>query len=222
MKIEPASSDSKAGPPSIAVFAKAPIAGLAKTRLIPSVGAAGAARLQRLLTRRALGTALQADLGPVHLWCAPDASHPSFRALQRRSGVPCHRQAGTDLGQRMLHAFEHHAARGPLLLIGTDCPALTPDHLRTAAAVLAGGHDAVLLPAEDGGYVLIGLRRPIPALFRGIDWSTAHVMDQTRDRLRAVGVRWQEPATLWDVDRPEDLARWRACGADATAMRLGP
>lgn len=224
---EPAPLLPQTGSLSIAVFAKAPIPGSAKTRLIPTIGAVGAARLQRELTRRALCVARQAGIGPVHLWCAPDIDHPWFRALRRRAGVACHRQHGADLGQRMLHAFEHHAASGPLLLIGTDCPSLTPGHLHKAAAALACGHDAVFLPAEDGGYVLVGLRRPIATLFRDIDWSTARVMTQTRERLRAVGARWQEPATLWDIDRPEDLARWRAHPAgqrgrpDARLSRAG-
>jgi glycosyltransferase A (GT-A) superfamily protein (DUF2064 family) len=100
-----------------------------------------------------------------------------------------------------------HAARGAVLLIGTDCPALTPQHLRAAAGALAGGDDAVVLPAEDGGYVLVGVRAPHPGLFEGIAWGGEQVMAQTRVRLRALGLRWSEPVTLWDVDRPDDLDR---------------
>ncbi|MDE2082774.1 MAG: TIGR04282 family arsenosugar biosynthesis glycosyltransferase [Burkholderiales bacterium] len=207
----------------VAVLAKAPIPGLAKTRLIPALGAVGAARLQRWLTRRALQTARDAALGPVTLWCAPDAGHRFFRALQCTSGLRCRVQAPGDLGARMHAAFRLHCADGPLLLIGTDGPSLRPEHLRRAAQALVDrdgdGHgdkaDAVFHPAEDGGYVLVGLRRPQPALFDGMTWSTAEVMACTRTRARAVGLRLRELETLWDVDRPEDLARLRALVAEA-------
>ena len=97
-------------------------------------------------------------------------------------------------------------------MIGTDCPALTAGELRAAAKALQAGNDAVFVPAEDGGYVLIGLRHPIASLFYGIPWGTDQVMDHTRARLRSAGLRWQELAPLWDVDRPEDLDRLRASG----------
>jgi len=200
---------------NIAVFAKAPEPGAAKTRLIPALGAPAAARLQRTLTRRAVATALQANLGSVTLWCAPDARHRFFRALRQHVGVPCRAQPAGDLGDRMLEAFRWHCAQGPLLLMGTDCPALSPGDLRTAAQALREGCDAVFLPAEDGGYVLVGLRRPQPALFEGIAWGTASVMEETRVRLRACGATWREPRTLWDVDRPADLPRLQALWRDA-------
>ena len=105
----------------------------------------------------------------------------------------------------MAHAFAVHG--GPLLLIGTDSPALQPAHLATAADLLRDVHDAVFIPAEDGGYVLVGLRQPQPRLFENIDWGSEQVMAQTRDRLAGLGLRWAEPLTLWDIDRPADLAR---------------
>jgi rSAM/selenodomain-associated transferase 1 len=194
----------------VAVLAKAPIAGLAKTRLIPVLGASGAARLQRQMTQRAVQTALAAGLGPVTLWCTPDDRHRFFRALHRTTGVACRVQPGGDLGSRMHAAFGVHCAHGPLLLIGTDCPALLPRHLQRAALALLGGADAVFHPAEDGGYVLVGLRQPQPALFAGMAWSTAQVMSDTRARARALGLLVRELETLWDVDVPADLARLQA------------
>jgi hypothetical protein len=193
----------------VAVLAKAPIAGLAKTRLIPALGSAGAARLQRRLAQQALGCALRAGLGPVTLWCAPDERHRFFRALHRATGVRCLAQPEGDLGARMHAAFTRHAAHGPLLLIGTDCPVLEPHHLRSAARALLDGADAVVHPAEDGGYVLIGLRRPQGALFDGMPWSTDRVMTETRARARATGLGVVELETLWDVDEPRDLSRLR-------------
>jgi glycosyltransferase A (GT-A) superfamily protein (DUF2064 family) len=96
----------------------------------------------------------------------------------------------------------------PVLLIGTDCPAMTVEHLRSAAHALTEGNDAVILPAEDGGYVLIGLRSAADVmLFDNVPWGTSDVMEVTRRRLRHLHYTWAEPATLWDVDTPEDLAR---------------
>jgi rSAM/selenodomain-associated transferase 1 len=190
---------------AIAVFSKAPRAGEAKTRLIPALGAAAAARLQRRMSLRLLEVACRAANGRVTLWAAPDHRQRFFRAVQAQHGIELRSQTGSDLGERMANVFAAHA--GPLLLIGSDCPALTAAHLAAAATALHDGHDAVFIPAEDGGYVLVGLRRPQPRLFEGISWGSDQVMAQTRERLMALGLRWLEPATLWDVDRPEDLLR---------------
>lgn len=196
-------------PPGVAVFARAPLAGAAKTRLIPALGAAGAARLQRRLTRHALLVAQQAAVGLVTLWGTPDAGQRFFRAVQRAYGVELRIQAGSDLGERMAAAFAAHG--GPLLLIGSDCPALQAAHLVAAASALSadepGGSDAVFIPADDGGYLLVGLRCPQPQIFVGIDWGSERVMAQTRQRLAELGLRWSELPGLWDVDRPADLAR---------------
>lgn len=194
----------------VAVLAKAPIAGLAKTRLIPALGPQGAARLQRLFTHNTVRVAQAAGLGSVTLWCAPNARHPLFRALARIAGVTCLVQPNGDLGQRMHMAFRLHCVQGPLLLTGTDCPPLQPEHLRRAARALLDGDDAIFYPAEDGGYVLVGLRKPQPALFQGMVWSTAEVMAETRLRAQTLGLRVREFETLWDVDTPSDLARWQA------------
>jgi rSAM/selenodomain-associated transferase 1 len=209
MAIAPVESPHGLHQVQVAVLAKAPMPGLAKTRLMPALGPWGAARLQRQMTRTAVQTALDARLGAVTLWCAPHAQHPFFRALERTAGVACLVQASGDLGSRMHTAFRLHCERGPLLLIGTDCPPLTPDHLRQAARALMSGDDAVFCPAEDGGYVLVGLRRPQAALFSSMVWSTDTVMARTRERASAAGLRLRELETLWDVDVPGDLARWQ-------------
>lgn len=191
----------------IAIFAKAPVPGYAKTRLIPVLGADGAAALHATMIRRAVDTACAADLGRVILWCAPDPSHAVFGDLAFNYGVALRRQFPGGLGARMLAAFRGQPAHRPLLLIGTDGPALRPDHLLDCARSLRRGDDATFLPTEDGGYLLVGLRRAVPSLFSDIAWSTPSVMPQTRLRLRRAGLRWSEPATLWDVDRPDDLKR---------------
>jgi len=190
----------------IAVMAKAPVPGRAKTRLIPALGAAGAAVLATRLLEHAVQVASAAQVGPVTLWGTPDAAHPLFRRLAQTYRLALRTQPNGDLGARMHAAVA--AAGGPVLVIGTDCPALEAAHLRKAAAVLRH-HDAVVTPAEDGGYVLIGLRRPEPSLFSGMAWGTASVMDEARLRFRATALRWHELPPLWDVDVPADLARMR-------------
>jgi uncharacterized protein len=195
---------------AVAVLAKAPVAGFAKTRLIPVLGADRAAELQARLTERAVATAFAAAVGPVTLWATPDESHPAFRPLRVRFEVAIARQCDGDLGARMLEAVA--LANGPCLVIGTDCPTLMSDHLRTAADILRNSAEVVVVPADDGGYVLIGMRCAQPALFSDMRWSTPDVMDETRRRLRQLGLTWEEPATLWDVDVPDDLERLRATG----------
>lgn len=176
----------------VLVFARQARAGRVKTRLVPLLGADGAARLHARLVRRALATARAARLGEVTLWGSS-------------------RQRGPDLGVRMEHALRHALRRAPrAILMGADAPALRPAHLRRAARWLAGGADAVFAPAEDGGYALVALRRVSPRLFEGIEWGGARVMAQTRARLAALGWRARELPQVWDVDRPEDVARLRA------------
>ena len=187
----------------VVVFARAPVPGRAKTRLIPALGAEGAAALAARLTEHSVAAAKGARLGPVELWCAPDASHPFFAECARRYGVALRPQGRGDLGQRMHRAL---AASAPAIVIGSDLPGMTPGYLRAAARALSRA-DTVIGPAEDGGYVLIGLNDPQPALFRGVDWGRPSVLAQTRSRIRRAGLRARELAPLFDVDRPEDLKR---------------
>jgi uncharacterized protein len=194
---------------AVAILAKAPVPGFAKTRLIPMLGPDGAAALQAALIARAAATACAAGIGPVTLWGAPDETDPAFAALTS-GGLALARQGDGDLGTRMLAALA--AANGPALVIGTDCPVLSAADLRTAAGVLRGGTDVVVFPADDGGYVLIGARRPEPTIFSAMHWSTPEVMEETRRRLRQFGLTWQEPVALWDVDLPQDVDRLRRSG----------
>ncbi len=193
----------------VIVFAKAPRPGAVKTRLIPALGAAGAARLHERLVERTLATAAAAGVGPLEL-CGDPASAPFLAARAAAHGAALTAQGPGDLGARMHRAFERALTSAPAALaIGCDCPALTPQHLREASAALAAGHDAVLAPAEDGGYVLIGLARVHASLFERIRWGGPEVNADTRARLGALGWRWRELDTLWDLDRPEDLERLR-------------
>ena len=189
---------------AIAILAKAPIPGLAKTRLIPSIGAHAAAVLQQRLTERAVATACAADIGPVALWCAPGPDQTLFQDLARRFPLVLKQQPDGDLGNRMLRAIA--ANNGQTIVIGTDCPALAAAHLRAAATALDDA-GVVLIPAEDGGYVLIGARAVHHDLFSGVAWGTPKVLAQTRARIAALGLKAVELPALWDVDTEADLAR---------------
>ncbi|MDR9440325.1 MAG: TIGR04282 family arsenosugar biosynthesis glycosyltransferase [Halomonas sp.] len=198
------SADSRAQAP-LAILAKAPIPGRVKTRLMPALGAEGACRLHERLLRHAVATALAATSPQcITLWTALDHDHPLFRELADRHGIRLRAQPEGDLGERMYQALQ--AMDAPGVLIGSDCPALTPALLRRCQAALTDA-DAVFLPVEDGGYALVGLRRADRRLFAAIDWGTHRVMAQTRDHADELGWRLACPAQLWDVDRPEDLDR---------------
>ncbi len=196
------------------VFAKAPQPGAVKTRLIPLLGERGAAALHARLIEHTLGIASEAALGPLELHGAP-AADPLLSACAARYNARLVEQCAGDLGTRMHNAFAAALAGGaPAILVGADCPPLTAHHLRQAAHALAGANDAVVTPTEDGGYALIGLKRCDSRVFAGLAWSTPSVMDETRARFTALGWRWAELATLWDVDRPADYARLAASGYD--------
>lgn len=195
----------------IMIFAKAPVPGEVKTRLIPMLGPVGAAMLHEGLLLQSLTTALQAGAGPVHLWCAPSSEHPFFGQCAKEFGVELCDQPDGDLGARLAHAFKQTlTAASCAVTIGSDSPSLTSADVQEAAAALAQGADAVLGPAEDGGYVLLGLRRFAPEVFSGVTWSSEKVASETRVRLRALNWRWHELPQRWDIDRPEDLARFLA------------
>ena len=192
--------------PRVLVFARAPVPGRCKTRLIPALGPQGAAALHRRLVRQTLATARDAG-ADVELWCAPDGAHGFFAACRRDFGVRLRRQLRGDLGRRMALALRD----GPALLIGTDCPGLTTVDLRRAMAAL-GTHDCVLQPSTDGGYVLIGTRRVERRALAGIAWSSGRELGQTRRRFARLGQRWLELRVLGDVDTPMDYRSARKLG----------
>ena len=199
--------------PRLIVFARAPVAGHAKTRLIPLLGADGAAQAQARFIRHTLETACAwrgAAGGETELWCAPDSGHPMFVECASVFDLTLRVQAEGDLGARMWLALcDALRAGAPAVLVGADCPWLAAAHITQAHRLLAGC-DAVFAPAEDGGYVLVGLARAVPELFAGIDWSTPRVMAQTRARARSAGAVLAELPPLPDVDTPDDWARLAA------------
>ncbi len=190
----------------VIVFAKAPVAGLAKTRLAPALGPQGAAALAERMLHHTLAQARVAGLGPVELCAAPDTQHPALQAAAHQHGARLTAQGDGDLGQRMHRAFVRGLAQHPrALLVGTDAPALDATVLRQAAQALHD-HAVVFVPALDGGYALVGQRQADPRWFDGMRWSHAQVMADTRQRLQAAGVRWTALPPVADIDEPADLA----------------
>ena len=196
-----------AQPPRIVIFAKAPVAGLAKTRLIPALGAQGAARLAAALLKHAVAQALTSGVGPVELCVTPAPADPLWSGLAPQATLNWSDQGDGNLGERMARAALRTLEAGaPVLLMGTDCPDLTAARIREAAASLTAA-DAALVPAFDGGYVLLGLNRFDASLFAGIAWSTASVAQVTRARVEQLGWSLRTLPTLHDIDEPADL-RW--------------
>ena len=192
----------------VAIFTRAPVAGETKTRLIPLLGADGAAYAQRLMTWHALETACALPDATVSLWCAGDVAHPYLRLCAAHFGVACRPQSEGDLGTRMGDCLQHLLRmHEQVLLTGSDCPALTVADLENAATALDHAR-MVFIPAEDGGYGLLGLSRAIDGMFEGVEWGTDTVLNQTMGRLAAAGIDPVLLPQLADCDRPEDLARW--------------
>ncbi len=199
------------------VFARAPILGEVKTRLLASIDAQTVTALHETLVLHTLNTAVESKAGPVELWCTPMVDHPFFIQCANQFPIELHLQTEGDLGKRMAHAFQETLKRANMaLLIGTDCPSLTCEDLKEAKKALEQGTPAVISPAEDGGYVLIGLRQYEFTLFEGISWGTSAVLEETRQRLRRLQWNWYELSEKWDVDRPEDIERLRREGLGIT------
>lgn len=196
------------------IFAKAPVPGKVKTRLIPALGAEGGCALyQRLLEHCLLQTA---DWPGERLLYVDQPSHVWLKVLAAEHGLPVRRQVEGDLGERMMSAMADFP--GGALLIGSDCPALDTQAIARAAAALQS-HDTAIIPSDDGGYVLIGQRQPHPAPFEQMQWSHAKVMADTRQRLHRAGLSLWEGEPLWDLDEPADLPRLPP--ALARALRTG-
>jgi rSAM/selenodomain-associated transferase 1 len=190
------------------IFCRAPVAGQSKTRLIPALGEQGAAELHRRMSQHVIHMALQSNLAEVELQCYPDSRHPFFMQLLEQQCIELNKQQGNDLGERMAHALQNALAHHPFaMIIGTDAPAIDADYLCEACEQLAAGTEVVLGPAEDGGYVMIGLSRFEPALFSGIDWGSEKVYAQTLKRVAQSGMSLHEMDYRWDVDNPSDLVK---------------
>ena len=195
----------------ILIFAKTPVVGEVKTRLIPSLGDDGACSLYLTLLTDTVARFARAGLSPVELVVWPDIRHRDIQHLASQHSVSLSLQRGQDLGERMLHAATDALMdRQSVVLIGTDCPGLEVELVDQCLSSLAQGEQAALIPADDGGYVLIGLTQTHCSLFDDIEWGSDQVAGVTRERLRDLGWSFKEWSSLWDVDRAEDLDRYYA------------
>jgi len=192
----------------IIVFAKSPIKGQVKTRLIPEFGEDFATGLHSNMVRHCLNTAVSAKLCPVELWCAPNTEDVQFTLWQNEFNIELRQQVGQDLGERMSHAFKISLLKSrSAIIIGTDCPMLSKNTLYSALYALNQDKDVVLTPAEDGGYALIGLKCLYERLFRNIPWGSGNVLTRTREQLETLDLHCMETEVHWDVDRPDDVRR---------------
>lgn len=205
------------------IFTRKPVAGETKTRLIPALGAEGAARLHRKLLMHTVDVACRSDFASCEIHVYPDEQHDFLQLLSSQFDIGIHAQRGSDLGERM-----HNAVGGVLqqydfvVITGCDIPLLDLSVLNHAHDILLQQQaDAVMGPAEDGGYYLIGMDNPEPFLFQDISWGTTRVLSQTTRALKACDMCWKETARLWDVDVPDDLEKldqvpgFRSCQENA-------
>ncbi len=201
---------------AVLIFSKLPEAGQVKSRLIPVLGAEGAARLYRRLLVRQLEW-LTAEAGcPIQLWLTPSMDHPLVQHWAGEAELSLFLQRGEDLGERMMYAAQAALqSYRQVVLLGVDCPALTAAHLHQTFSWLES-YDGVLGPARDGGYVLLGLKSVPLSLFKGHNWGEADVAESTREAMRRLGWGWRELPRLWDLDRPEDLPKLEALGIPLT------
>lgn len=190
----------------IVIFAKLPAAGFAKTRLIPALGAEGAARLAQQMLHHTVREALAAAVGTVELCVTPSPDEPEWRQQKLSHEVNWSYQGEGDLGDRLSRAARRTLQSGEsILLIGTDCPALNAKQIKEAADALSHS-DAVLIPATDGGYVLLGVNQFHEALFNTIAWSTATVSAETIIRMKRLKWSIELLPACHDIDEPSDLA----------------
>lgn len=191
-------------------FAKSPVAGKVKTRFIPALGEAGALALHKQLIELTWRRVTSGSDLAMELWLSEPGQEEWFATVCKTDAVFV--QQGEGLGQRMSHALNDALTRSPVVLVlGADCASLDARYLQDAVLALDSGADLVIGPADDGGYVLLGVKHRVPdGIFEDIDWGTDQVFVQTRLRLADSNVKWVQLSPRWDVDRPEDLSRLEA------------
>jgi len=189
----------------VCVFAKAPVSGQVKTRLLPVISEQQACLIHERLIRHCLSQTQSFDW-QSQLW-STDISHPYVQACTEEYPISLHTQQGVDLGERMAFTVNKSLENvNYVIIIGTDCPSIDVAFIQEAVSKLKAGFDVVLGPAEDGGYVLIGFSVAADGVFNNIEWGTNQVLELTRMRLREAKLNWHELAIQRDIDRPEDLA----------------
>lgn len=194
----------------ILIFAKAPVPGRVKTRLIPALGEQGALDLYLDCLHHIIRQRCQAQIAPVIVYCTPDTTHPVLQQLGKRYPLTLRQQHGNDLGERMSAATQQCLAESDhIILTGVDAPSLTHTDIRTGLEQLQQQADVVMSPAEDGGYVMLGMKQHYPALFTDMPWGTGQIAQITRQTCTDQALKLVELPTRWDIDRPVDAQRFR-------------
>lgn len=196
------------------IFAKYPEPGRVKTRLAAELGDAEAVRVYCACMEQVISAAARSGITEyaVAIACWPPEKLDAM-AKWLGPNMKINRQRGHDLGSRMHHAFTEGFSAGykKIVIIGADCPAVTQELVIQALTMLEGS-DAVIGPATDGGYYLIGLRQLAPGLFEGIAWSTELVCRQTLARCSNLNLTFALLPELRDIDRIDDLEHYRSQG----------
>ncbi len=193
------------------LFAKAPVAGKVNTRLINDIGIDAATKLQHDLIHNRLQMLHKAGICDVRLMCVPDEHNEVFQFCEKQYSITLHTQIGDNLGARMFNGITAALQQYKFcVLIGTDAPALTAETIEQSIEELHNGVEVVIVPAEDGGYVLVAVRQALAFMFENINWGSADVMQQTRNKLTDNNISYKELACCWDVDRLEDYQRYLA------------
>jgi rSAM/selenodomain-associated transferase 1 len=191
----------------LVIFAKYPKAGQVKTRLIPAIGVEGSVQLARLMLRHTLDQAQQSQVGEIELCVSPDPKHDDWQDIYLPQQIYLTDQGEGDLGQRLTRAAQRVVEQGKaVVFIGTDCPALLSSMLQEVAIHLVK-YDAVMIPASDGGYVLLALNQFDDSIFTDIQWSTDSVASDTLTKIKALGWSVALLPVLHDIDEPEDLVK---------------
>ena len=194
----------------ILLFARLPVLGKVKTRLRDALPETKILALYEAMFKRVASLLDESNLAQVQLWLDTDSASANEFVLNLSENFKMNEQVGRDLGEKMNFAINESLASKNskcALLIGSDCPAITYDYLNKALRLLSGGTELVLGPAEDGGYVLIGVNKSYPELFQGIKWGGDEVLEKTIQKAKKIGVDYVCLEPLWDVDRPDDLGR---------------
>ena len=201
----------------ILLFARLPVLGKVKTRLRDALAENEILTLYEAMFKRVAGLLDESNLAKLQLWLDTDSVEENEFFLDLPGSFNMNEQVGEDLGEKMNFAINKSFVSNDskyALLLGTDCPAMTYDYLDKALRLLSDGTKLVLGPAEDGGYVLIGVNKPYPELFQDIQWGTNKVLEETIQKAKNIGVDYVCLEPLWDVDRPEDL--WRLSELEPT------
>ncbi len=194
----------------ILIFSKAPVVNQVKTRLMTDLTAQQAVDVHVDLTDNTLRLVSSSHIAPIELWCSPDSGHDYFKQCVDKYDVSLHQQGEGSLGDKMHHAICSGLERAQqVVLIGTDCPSFEVQDFEQAFQALTEGTEIALGPAEDGGYVLIGMSQPHQYLFQDIDWSSQRVLSQTKLKIKELALSHFETKKQWDVDSFEDWLRYQ-------------